>query len=1294
MHPGSQQDRRLSPALTSGYFQPDEWSLAQRLRQLLQLARHLRFVDTQGHDVGHWGQGLAQDLSLLLAELSALPLDAWEARAARFVWMTPAQGLAECLGLARRLDQWCVCLDNEQPAAEQPLRQVLRTPLWRALSEVLGPQLQSLLGQAGPQPAWHAVWGLRAAEPAPSSGEAAPVLARRLRLFWLALCRLLRHLQALAQEQLEASLATGLHDPGVGLLLAWSQLLQRSREPLNAFNDRLTRYYHEERLGFRTAPAQADRVHLVLERDPRELRPVMLPQGWRVVAHEGRESCSYAAEHPLSLSPLSVTRLLNLRLEQDPLISPESEFGYATRALARSLAVPSPEAAADPRAPALPLLGGGAGSEDACQGLALASPLLFLCEGLRDIALELQLGTPAGLAAVPPGPGQGLALSQLFRQLAGQEAAEGVAGTRPPDPAVFAPEQIEALLRSCPELQDTPWMGYLLLRCLSTSEPAALAQRLGRLFAIWLCGAVPDLSLSALTRLRVHVQQVLGERAAVDVDDPLYFLFGQATMERSLVFDRVFRGAWQVRLSTPGGWLVLDEVFASRASCKGREAEGGRLAIRLRLTPDQAPIVATDAAVHGPDWPALPVLQLRLQNRSRLFAGSLLQHLRLEAVHLQVRVSGLSALQIHNQLGRLDPGKPFAPFGPLPDSASYLVFGHAELAAKPLGRLQLNLRWNGLPAGGLARHYAGYPDGPWQESDFRCGLSLLSDGRWQEANLPPLPLFPPRGRNAVSLAVSGAELLRLHHPEPPRVAPGGGAVESEFSLASRQGFFRLRLSSPAAAFGHGLYPRLMTETLTRNSRLKRPQPLPQPPYTPVLEAMTVDYEASQRVGLRPDATSGQQGELLAIMPFGLQPLRSLPQSCPVHVLQRWPGSGQLYIGLDGPVAEGSLSLLFALRSEAAQEALGRPTPELQWQAWCGDCWRRLEPHRVLMDSTEGLLRSGLVVLDLPAGMSRGCQALPGQGFWLCLSGHGELALLAGLIGVWANGLRACRLGAGTGRPLPAGAVRAAQAATPGLAAVRQPWPSFDLRPAESPMDRTVRAAERLRHRMRALTPWDIEHLVLQAFPEVFKVKCIPVSEAPADQMVRVVVVPALPVGHEPDGTEAPRLDAATLQRIAGYLAERMPPGPPLLVRNASYERIQVRCGLRLVRGEPAGERLRELNQRLRDYLSPWRPGGVTTQFDWQLRAEDVASFLRAQPGVDSVGQVSLLQVVRSDQAVYRLSDTARGSQVVRPAAPWSLALPTRGHLLELSAHPPTQAAASGLGRLTIGSSFIVGRDAA
>ena len=668
MHPGSQQDQRLSPALAPGYFRPDELNLAQRLRQTLQYARHLRFIDSQGTEAGHWGQTLEQDLSLLLAELAALPLDDWEALADQFAWAAPARALEQCLELARRLNRWHVLLEVDTPAEEQAMRGVLRQPFARALKESLSLQLRdALIALDAPAIAWsgwHPDWRIdrpvaaisTATEPEPAAAQ-----LRRLRLLWLAMCRLLRLLQVLALQQLPASLTTGQHDPGTGLLLAWTQLLQHTRDTLNQFDARLTLLYYAERLGFQMRPAQPDRVHLVLERDPRHPKPVWLPEGWRFVANLERGSCSYAAEHALYLSPLRVSQLLSLRHEFDSQISPEREYRLATQALARQwAAVPTTEQAADARAPSVPLLGGGAGSVAARQGIAIASPLLALREGRRTIDVVLMVTGHEGLNVALPPSDEADALEIWGLRLAAHERAEwpdaaGTASNLLPAPSWVA--QAGSLLQDCPGLRDTPWLTYLLLRCLDTTDPSTLTTRLGRLFTAWLCATGPELDSAACAKLRQHAREVLDETSHVDVDDPLSLLFGDAPLERRLVFDRVFRGAWRAELPVAEGWLDLGEAFVSRTDT----ANGSGLSIGLALSPDQPAVVAASPAVHGPGWPALPVLQLRLHNRSRLFASSLLQQLRLEAAELTVKVQGARCLQVHNQLGRLDPSKPFMP---------------------------------------------------------------------------------------------------------------------------------------------------------------------------------------------------------------------------------------------------------------------------------------------------------------------------------------------------------------------------------------------------------------------------------------------------------------------------------------------------------------------------------------------------------------------------------------------------------------------------------------------------------
>jgi hypothetical protein len=716
--------------------------------------------------------------------------------------------------------------------------------------------------------------------------------------------------------------------------------------------------------------------------------------------------------------------------------------------------------------------------------------------------------------------------------------------------------------------------------------------------------------------------------------------------------------------------------------------------------------VACKAAVHGDMWPAQPALRMSLQNRTRLYAYSLLQQLILHDIVLSTQVSGVRDIVMYNQLGRLDAGKPFLPFGPLPSLGAYCLFGNEELAAKPLRALRVHLRWGQLPAeeGGFATRYHGYP-GEWSSSAFQVRPELLRDGQWRGGDGGTLALF--RGerhvQDTVSLSLPETDLALYHRPQTRVPEP------FVYGSGTRNGFFRLELCAPSAAFGHALYPRLLSEALTLNARLKRSKltvPLPQEPYTPAVEQISLDYLASQRISLKQMAQASAAGRLFHLHPFGHDVPRARPGMDGVPLLPRYFYDGNLYVGLSGSDPCGALSLYFHLRPESAEECWQAALPQAAWAVWGEHGWRMLETDRTLSDGTLGFLRSGIVLLDLPAGMRCDCPQLPGRLYWLRLSANGVLERLAGLYGVYTQAVTARRV-----HPrredepcsaLPPDSIRTPLHPIGGLRAVQQVGPSFGLGQPDAADMLRVRSAERLRHKNRASTPWDYERLLLDAFPSLYKVKCFANGEAPTAALsgqpggVLVVVVPAPRQGMLFHSTEAPRFDAAVLEEMAACLRARSAPGIRIVVRNAVYERIQVRCALRLARAVHPGAALIRINQAIVEFLSPWHADGCRAQFDWDVRAESIEALLRQLDEVEVVGPMSLLHIVRSDANTYQLLDTARtrdGTALrrVRPVQPWSLVLPTPRHLIELIGVPSARGVqATGVGKLEIGGTFILG----
>src|SRR5690606_13311893 len=107
--------------------------------------------------------------------------------------------------------------------------------------------------------------------------------------------------------------------------------------------------------------------------------------------------------------------------------------------------------------------------------------------------------------------------------------------------------------------------------------------------------------------------------------------------------------------------------------------------------------------------------------------------------------------------------------------------------------------------------------------------------------------------------------------------------------------------------------------------------------------------------------------------------------------------------------------------------------------------------------------------------------------------------------------------------------------------VQQPYPSFGGKPPESDNEFNTRVSERLRHKDRALTIWDFEHLVLQEFPKLHKAKCLNhtyAKDAVIDELspgnITLSVIPKMVDSHM-SGSIKPKTSQDLKDRIVDFL---------------------------------------------------------------------------------------------------------------------------------------------------------------
>ncbi len=162
-----------------------------------------------------------------------------------------------------------------------------------------------------------------------------------------------------------------------------------------------------------------------------------------------------------------------------------------------------------------------------------------------------------------------------------------------------------------------------------------------------------------------------------------------------------------------------------------------------------------------------------------------------------------------------------------------------------------------------------------------------------------------------------------------------------------------------------------------------------------------------------------------------------------------------------------------------------------------DRWENLvAQENILYDATQQLFQTGLVRLRLPKVESLAHRVMPPGLYWLRAESYADNAGWTGdLVAIHAQAMEVDFVDRGNTlehlqRPLPVGSIKTLVQRMPEIKAVTQPYTSFGGRPTEAPEHLYTRVSERLRHKQRALTAWDYERLVLEHFPEVYKVKCL------------------------------------------------------------------------------------------------------------------------------------------------------------------------------------------------------------
>ncbi|MBI1227583.1 MAG: hypothetical protein GC192_20285 [Bacteroidetes bacterium] len=748
-----------------------------------------------------------------------------------------------------------------------------------------------------------------------------------------------------------------------------------------------------------------------------------------------------------------------------------------------------------------------------------------------------------------------------------------------------------------------------------------------------------------------------------------------AVLPKNALSKLAFCQAFDYYLTGEKGWV--------KATLDTAKITGGNLTanieIPLLLDGGQPAIVPLSAKPHGDQLPeGLPTLKvlLRQDGGANLSVRSL-QEMSISPAQSALEVAvgyddfdsntpngqGLKDLQIVSKLGTLKPDKPFLPFGPQPEKGDALIIGSDEALQKAGASFQFQVHWKGLP------DWRGDLDYDWvNEFTPRLNLLTLKNGVWESAGATDNDGLP-------GLKVFNEEINpKSEFVFPPKRFPllAGQDAEPHFDqrsygVGSRNGYFRLELLGD---FGHKLYqmtlPRylmrvaLQPDTLVSNRGTLRDlvyklvdgryvpkniftftqdyvehfsKAMPTPPYTPELESLSLSYMATVSLA---DATT----DFYQITPFGFcEAAGQSPANLPL--LKGWQTQGELFIGVEGLKPPQNLSLLFQLAEGSADPTVLKPEKHLTWSYLSGNEWRDFTSAE-FSDQTGQLTQSGILRFSVPKDATNDdTRILPKGIHWLRMSLTEKPEAICKIISITAqaalatfadNDNAANFLAAQT----PAGTVAKFVLPDSAVKKLVQPYATFGGRQEEAEENFYTRVSERLRHKQRAITIWDYEHLVLEAFPQIFKVKCLnhtrfepaetgkeKIYNELAPGHVTVVTIPDLLNRNAIDPLR-PYTNLGDLELIKAFLQKHVSCFVQLHLHNPVYEEVRVKFRVKFFPGVDETFYTALLKKTIVQYLAPWAFGDSRDiRFGGKIYKSALIDLVEEQPYVDFVTEFQL-----------------------------------------------------------------------
>jgi hypothetical protein len=395
------------------------------------------------------------------------------------------------------------------------------------------------------------------------------------------------------------------------------------------------------------------------------------------------------------------------------------------------------------------------------------------------------------------------------------------------------------------------------------------------------------------------------------------------------------------------------------------------------------------------------------------------------------------------------------------------------------------------------------------------------------------------------------------------------------------------------------------------------RPFPKPPYTPVIKSITLTCNLSESITLK---------DISYQYPHGYK----RHDTNNLHLVPPTPFEGELFIGFKNLAQAQSLNVLIQVEEGTADPTL--PNPEVSWNFLHDNSWKNFDSAQ-FRDGTKGLIQSGIVSFVSPGYDCTNNTLLPSGEFWLrgCIK-FNQAKAVCKIFSIHTQAVLAQFIDSGNdavslGSNLPANTITQLFPKQASIKKVQQPYATFDGRLEEANKNIYIRTSERLRHKGRAVSAWDYEHIIATAFPDIYKVKVLDHAALKIVGGQKKVISKAgglivLVAGKTSAQSSAykPLVSKSKLTAIKEFIVQQASPFANIEVMNPLFEEITVDTIVTFtsdIKDEMFYEK--KLQTDIKRFLSPWAfDDGREPEFGGTIYRAALLDFIEELPYIDFV----------------------------------------------------------------------------